>query len=322
MNLKPLCGLLAALAFTHPALAADAYPSHPITMIVPTAPGGTTDIAARLVSEPLSKALGQAVVIDNRPGAAGNIGTQLVAHAKNDGYTLLMQYSGYHVGNPALFKQIAWHPINDFAPVANVISAPQVVAVPASLPVKNLKELVALAKTRKDKLNYASSGNGSIQHIAGEMLAQIAGTPMVHVPYKGTGPAMTDLLAGTVDMFITTPPPLVVYIGNGRLKGLAVTGRKRLDSIPNVPTSAEAGYPSFQVESWFGVLAPAGTPPEIVNHVSAEIKKIVESEAFRKKAVEQGAESTYMNPAEFTAFIKTELVKWDKVIKAANISLD
>ncbi|HEY4370812.1 MAG TPA: tripartite tricarboxylate transporter substrate binding protein [Burkholderiales bacterium] len=322
MNLKPLCGLLAAFAFAHPAFAADAYPSHPITMIVPTAPGGTTDIAARLVGDPLAKALGQAIVIDNRPGAAGNIGTQLVARAKNDGYTLLMQYSGYHVGNPALFSHLPWHPINDFAPVADVISAPQVVAVPATLPVKTLKDLVGLAKTRKDKLNYASSGNGSIQHIAGEMLAQIAGAPMVHVPYKGTGPAMTDLLAGTVDMFITTPPPLVGYINNGKLKGLAVTGRKRLDSLPSVPTSAEAGYPSFQVESWFGVLAPAGTPPEIVNRLSSEIKKIVESDSFRKKAIEQGAESTYMNPPEFTQYIKTELVKWDKVIKAAHISLD
>ncbi|MDB5803348.1 MAG: transporter substrate-binding protein [Betaproteobacteria bacterium] len=322
MTLKPLFGLLAALGLAHAAVAADAYPSHPITMVVPTSPGGTTDFTARLLADPLSKALGQAIVIDNRPGAAGNIGTQLVARAKNDGYTLLLQYSGYHVGNPALFKQLTWHPISDFAPVANVISAPQVVAVPASLPVKNLKDLVALAKTRKDKLNFASSGNGSIQHIAGEMLAQIAGAPMVHVPYKGTGPAMTDLLAGTVDMFITTPPPLVGYIANGRLKGLAVTGRKRLDSMPNVPTSAEAGYPSFQVESWFGVLAPAGTPPEIVNRLSAEIKKIADSENFRKQAVEQGAESTYMNPPEFTSFIKGELVKWDKVIKAANISLD
>lgn len=321
MTLKTLCLAVTALACA-PVFAADAWPAHPITMIVPTSPGGSTDFTARLIADPLSKALGQPIVVDNRPGAAGNIGTQLVARAKNDGYTVLLQYSGYHVGNPALFKQLAWHPVNDFAPVANIISAPQVVAVPASLPVNSLKELVALAKTRKDKLNYASSGNGSMQHIAGEMLAQIAGAPMVHVPYKGSGPAMTDLLAGTVDMFITTPPPLVGYVANGRLKGLAVTGRKRLDSMPKVPTAAEAGFPAYQVESWFGLLAPAGTPPEVVNRLSAEVRKIAQADGFRKQAVEQGAEVSYMPPAEFSAFIKGELVKWDKVIKTANISLD
>lgn len=319
--LPALAAVLPALSFS-PSLHAQAWPARPITMVVATSPGGTTDFTARLLAEPLGKALGQSIIVDNKPGAAGNIGTQAVARAKPDGYTLLLQYSGYHVGNPALFSKLAWHPVNDFAPVANVISAPQVVAVPAALPAKTLQELVALAKTRKDKLNYASSGNGSIQHIAGEMLAQLAGTPMVHVPYKGSGPAMTDLLAGTVDMFITTPPPLVGYIQNGRLKGLAVTGKKRLASLPNVPTSAEAGLPAFELESWFGMLAPAGTPPEIVGRLSSEIKKISESESFRRQAVEQGAEASYMDPRAFGEFIKVELVKWDKVIKSARLSLD
>jgi tripartite-type tricarboxylate transporter receptor subunit TctC len=315
---------LAAAALAAPAALAQpqAWPSRPLTMVVATSPGGTTDFTARLIAEPLGKALGQSIVVDNKPGAAGNIGTQAVARAKPDGYTLLLQYSGYHIGNPALFSKLAWHPVNDFAPVANVISAPQVVAVPSTLPVANLKDLIDLTKTRKDKLNYASSGNGSIQHIAGEMLAQQAGAVMVHVPYKGSGPAMTDLLAGTVDMFITTPPPLVAYIQNGRLKGLAVTGKKRLASLPNVPTSAEAGMPAYELESWFGLLAPAGTPPEIVSRLSAEIRKITESDNFRKQAIEQGAEASYMEPRPFGDFIKAELVKWDKVIKSAHVSLD
>jgi tripartite-type tricarboxylate transporter receptor subunit TctC len=307
------------LALAATTASADAWPSKPITFIVPTAPAGSTDIMARMVGEPLQRALGQPVVVDNRPGASGNIGTEAVARAAPDGYTLLMQYSGYHVGNPSLYPQLKWSPSKDFVPVAMVMRAPHVVAVSGKLPVSTMKELVEHGKKKEGGLFYASSGNGSIQHIAGELLSRQARQPMTHVPYKGSGPAINDLVAGNVDMFITTPPSVIGHIASGRMKALAYTGSKRHPSMPNVPTSAEAGLPSYEVESWFAVFAPAKTPPEVVNRLSAEIRKIVESESFRKKVDEQGAFATYMDSAALGKFVDQELVAWSKVIKAADI---
>jgi tripartite-type tricarboxylate transporter receptor subunit TctC len=308
--------LAAAVATT---ASADTWPSKPITFIVPTAPAGSTDIMARMVGEPLQRALGQPVVVDNRPGASGNIGTEAVARAAPDGYTLLMQYSGYHVGNPSLYPQLKWSPSKDFVPVAMVMRAPHVVAVSGKLPVNSMKELVEHGKKKEGGLFYASSGNGSIQHIAGELLSRQAKQPMTHVPYKGSGPAINDLIAGNVDMFITTPPSVIGHIASGRMKALAYTGSKRHPSMPNVPTSAEAGLPGYEVESWFAVFAPARTPPEVVAKLSAEIRKIVESESFRKKVDEQGAFATYMDSAALGKFVDQELVAWSKVIKAADI---
>lgn len=323
--MKPTLRLLAAnlglaLAATVATTAsADTWPSKPITFIVPTAPAGSTDIMARMVGEPLQRALGQPVVVDNRPGASGNIGTEAVARAAPDGYTLLMQYSGYHVGNPSLYPQLKWSPSKDFVPVAMVMRAPHVVAVSGKLPVNSMKELIEHGKKKEGGLFYASSGNGSIQHIAGELLSRQAKQPMTHVPYKGSGPAINDLIAGNVDMFITTPPSVIGHIASGRMKALAYTGSKRHPSMPNVPTSAEAGLPGYEVESWFAVFAPAKTPPEVVARLSAEIKKIVESESFRKKVDEQGAFATYMDSAALGKFVDQELVAWSKVIKAADI---
>ncbi|MEJ1171117.1 Bug family tripartite tricarboxylate transporter substrate binding protein [Variovorax sp. CCNWLW235] len=307
------------LALAATTASADTWPSKPITFIVPTAPAGSTDIMARMVGEPLQRALGQPVVVDNRPGASGNIGTEAVARAAPDGYTLLMQYSGYHVGNPSLYPQLKWSPSKDFVPVAMVMRAPHVVAVSGKLPVNSMKELVEHGKKKEGGLFYASSGNGSIQHIAGELLSRQAKQPMTHVPYKGSGPAINDLIAGNVDMFITTPPSVIGHIASGRMKTLAYTGSKRHPSMPNVPTSAEAGLPGYEVESWFAVFAPAKTPPEVVAKLSAEIKKIVESESFRKKVDEQGAFATYMDSAALSKFVDQELVAWSKVIKAADI---
>jgi tripartite-type tricarboxylate transporter receptor subunit TctC len=323
--MKPTLRLLAAnlglaLAATVATTAsADTWPSKPITFIVPTAPAGSTDIMARMVGEPLQRALGQPVVVDNRPGASGNIGTEAVARAAPDGYTLLMQYSGYHVGNPSLYPQLKWSPSKDFVPVAMVMRAPHVVAVSGKLPGSSMKELIEHGKKKEGGLFYASSGNGSIQHIAGELLSRQAKQPMTHVPYKGSGPAINDLIAGNVDMFITTPPSVIGHIASGRMKALAYTGSKRHPSMPNVPTSAEAGLPGYEVESWFAVFAPARTPPEVVAKLSAEIKKIVESESFRKKVDEQGAFATYMDSAALGKFVDQELVAWSKVIKAADI---
>lgn len=322
--MKPTHRLLATaglgLALAATSASADTWPAKPITFIVPTAPAGSTDIMARMVADPLQRALGQPIVVDNKPGASGNIGTEAVARAAPDGYTLLMQYSGYHVGNPALFPQIKWNPTKDFVPVALVMRAPHVVAVSGKLPVNSMKELIEYGKKKKEGgLFYASSGNGSIQHIAGELLSRQAKQPMTHVPYKGSGPAINDLIAGNVDMFITTPPSVIGHFAGGRIKPLAYTGSKRHPSMPDVPTSAEAGLPGYEVESWFAVFAPAKTPPEVVSKLSAEIKKIVESESFRKKVDEQGAFATYMGSAALGRFVDQELVAWSRVIKAADI---
>ena len=322
--MKLVSFVLAACAGLAPlvASAADAYPSRPITMVVPSAPAGSTDMMARLVGDQLARALGQPVIVDNKPGASGNIGTEFVARAAPDGYTLLMQYSGYHVGNPALFPQIRWSPTKDFAPVAMVMRAPHVLAVSGTLPVNSIPDLIAYGKKKSGGLNFASSGNGSIQHIAGELLSRQTKQPMTHVPYKGAGPAITDLISGNVDIFITTPPSVIGYLGTGKIKALAYTGTKRHPSMPNVPTSAEAGLPGYEVESWFAVFAPARTPPAVVARLTAEIRKIVESESFRKKVDEQGAFATYMDPVALGTFVEQELGVWSRVIKAADIKAD
>ncbi|ABF09002.1 tripartite-type tricarboxylate transporter receptor subunit TctC [Cupriavidus metallidurans] len=294
------------------------YPNRPIMLVVSAAAGGTTDLAARMISEPLSKALGQSVVVDNKPGGNGTIAAQAVQRAKPDGYTLLVQYSGYHVITPLLTKT-SWDPVRDFAPVANLLSAPQVLVVRSSLPVKSLKELVAYAKANPNKLNYASSGNGSLQHVSTELLNEMAGIQITHVPYKGTGPAMTDLLGGNVDMTITTPPPLMGHIAAGKLRPLVVTSKTRLPSLKDVPSAPEAGYPDLDVSSWFAMYAPVGTPKPVIDRLTTEIEKIMKSEAFRKKAEELGAEARYMNPQQLDQYQRAELQRWTKVIKAADI---
>ncbi|MDG9967119.1 tripartite tricarboxylate transporter substrate binding protein [Achromobacter mucicolens] len=313
----------AAFALTFAAGAASAqaaFPNRPVTLIVSAAPGGTTDIAARLIAQPLGAALGQSVVVENKPGASGGIAAQAVARAKPDGYTLLLQYSGFQVITPHVTPAAGWDPIKDFSPVANVLSAPQVVVVRPDLPIKSLKELVAYAKANPGKLNYASSGNGSLQQVATELLNQMAGTQITHIPYKGTGPALNDLLGGAVDMTITTPPPLLGQIAAGKLRALAVTGNARLPSLPDVPTAAEAGYPDLIVSSWFAMYAPKDTPAPVVDKIAGEIQKIMKTDEFRKKAAEQGAEATFMGPKELGTYTQTELDRWGKVVKAANIT--
>lgn len=328
MNIKPtfrrplavLASAMALAVVVSPASAqADDYPSHPIKLIVSSAPGGTTDFTARLIAEHLGQTLGQSVVVDNRPGGAGTIAAQQVIRSKPDGYTLMLQYSGYQVITPLITTNLGWDPIKDFAPVANILSAPQVLVVRSALPYKNLKDLVDADKKEPGKLNYASSGVGSLQQVSTELLNQMAGTKLTHIPYSGTGPAMKDLLGGSVDLTMTTPPPLMAHIAAGTLRPLVVTGKTRIPSLPDVPTAAEAGYPDLLVSSWFAIYAPAGTPEAIVNKLASEVEAIMKKPAFQEKARSVGAEADFMGPKELGDYTKSELERWEKVVKAANI---
>ena len=311
-----------ALVFGSAAHAQGKFPDRPITIVVPSSPGGSTDFTARLIAEPLSRALGQSVVVENKAGAAGNIGNQFVAKAKPDGYTLLLAYSGYQVGNPHLFKKAGWDPIKDFTPVAMLTRAPQVVAARGNLPVNNLRELVAYAKANPEKLNYASSGNGSIQHIAGELFKQMTGASITHVPYKGAGPAVQDLLGGQVDLFFTTPASVVSHIKADKLKGLAVTSSTRLTSLPQVPTTRESDLKDFTLDSWFALYAPAGTPNEVVQQLNTEIVKILAMPEVKKKAEDAGTLIDHMGPAQLGDYTRKELAYWGRVIQEAKITAD
>jgi tripartite-type tricarboxylate transporter receptor subunit TctC len=315
-------GAVVALLCGHTALAQGKFPERPITIVVPSAPGGSTDFTARLIAEPLSRALGQPVVVDNKAGASGNIGNQIVAKAKPDGYTLLLAYSGFQVGNPHLFKKTGWDPIKDFAPVSMLTRAPQVLATRANLPVNNVRELIAFAKANPDKLNYASSGNGSIQHIAAELFKQMTGTSITHVPYKGAGPAVQDLLGGQVDIFITTPASVVQHIKADKLKGLAVTSNTRLTSLPQVPTTREVDLKEFTLDSWFALYAPAGTPNEVVQLLNTEIAKILTSPELKKRAEDAGTLIEHMGPAQLGDYTRKELAYWGRVIQDAKITAD
>ena len=315
--------VMAAMAtgFSGHAAAQGAYPSKNVTLVVPTAAGGTTDLSARMLAQALSPLLGQSVVVDNKGGGNGNIAASAVKRAEADGYTLLMQYSGYHVISPHITKQKQWEQ-SDFQPVANVISAPQIIVVRADLPMKTVPELIAYAKANPGKLNYASSGNGSLQHVTGAMLEQQGGIKMVHVPYKGTGPALQDLLGGQVDLTFGTAPPFMPHIQSGKLRVLAVTGKQRLPSLSQVPTTAEAGYPKVNATSWFALFAPAATPKPVVDKLAADVRAVVQSAAFQQKAQEQGATAEYLSPQQLGEQVRADLGNWAQVVKASHIEAE
>jgi tripartite-type tricarboxylate transporter receptor subunit TctC len=304
------------------AAAQTRWPERAVTIIVPGAPGGGGDFTARVLAEPLSAALGQSVVVENRAGAAGNIAATAVANARPDGYTLLLAYSGTHVANPALFRSLAWDPIRSFTPVARILTAPHVLVVRKNFPARNLAELIEHAKRNPGKLNYASSGIGTIQHIGGEQLATLTGTQMVHVPYRGAGPAMNDIVAGTMDMIITTPPAVVGMVQQGTVRALAIASTQRHPMMPDVPTTAEAGLPGFELDAWFGIYAPAGTPDAAVQRLAEAIQGVVATEAFRRRALESGTQVAFMGPEELAAFTRTELTFWSGVIERLGIKLE
>jgi len=279
------------------------------------------DSSARLAADPLARLLNQAVVVDNRGGASGNIAYQFVARAPKDGYTLLASYSAYHVGNPAMFPKLPWEQ-KDLVPVALVAAATNVITVHPSVPAKNLKEFIAYVKQNPGKVNYASQGNGSLSHVGTELFDQTTQTEMTHVPYKGSGPAIQDVLSGQVQVFITTPPSVMGHVQAGKLKAFAVTSKTRHPMLPDVPTTAEAGLPGFELEAWVGLFAPAGTPPEVIAKLSEGVKKALELPETKKRAETLGIEPRYLGPDALAALVKKDTDYWGKVIKARNIKAD
>jgi len=316
--------LLAAAAATAalPAGAQDITPGRPVTLIVPSAPGGTTDFAARLLAEPLSQRLGVPVLVDNRGGANGAIGAQAVARARPDGHTLLVQYSGFHVGSPAVVRNLGWNPRTDVVPVALLMDVPQVLLLHPAVPATTFAEFVAYAKANPTALNYASSGNGSVQHLGTEQLKRLTGIQMEHVPYRGAGPAIQDLLAGRVQVFLTTPPPALAFLQTGQLRALLLSAQERHPALPSVPTAAEAGLPGLSAEAWFGVFAPARTPDALIGRLAAAVDAIIATPDYRARAEAQGAAIRRMTPNELGARVERELVEWVEVVRAMNIPIE
>ena len=314
----PLLALLLMAAFCAPPLHAQDYPTKPIRMIVPYPPAGGTDIVARTIAEPLAKELGQPIIVDNRGGAAGNIGTDLAAKSAPDGYTILFTLSS-HTINPKLYDKLPFDVEQDFIPISLAAYIPQILVAHPSVPANNIKELIALAKSQPGKLNYASVGTGSPGHIAGELFKLKTGIDMVHVPYKGGGPAVTDTLGGQVQLLFVSMPAALQYVKAGRLRALAVTSDKRSAAAPDIPTIAESGVPDCVVNSWYGALVPAKTSPTVVSKLQASFARVLQMAEVKERLFAQGAEATFSTSAEFDRLIRDELKQWEFVIREARI---
>jgi tripartite-type tricarboxylate transporter receptor subunit TctC len=310
---------LAALAL---AQAPAAYPTKPIRLVVPFPPAGATDLLAREVAKHLTDVWGQSVVVDNRPGAGGNIGSELVAKSAPDGYTLEMGTVGTHAINASLYSKMPYDHVKDFVPVILVAGVPNVLEVHPSVPVNSVQELIAYAKANPGKLNFASSGSGTSIHLSGELFKVMAGVQMTHVPYKGSAPALQDLLGGQVQLMFDNVPPSLPQIKAGKLRALAVTSSTRAPALPDIPTVAESGLPGFEASSWFGVLAPAGTPPAIVAKLNAEIAKWLTTPEAKEKLAGIGANIAGGTPDDFARHIQAETAKWAKVVKESGAKVD
>ena len=320
-----LVALLSAMLVLAPVALAQTpapYPSKPIRLVVPFPAGGTTDILARAVAQKLSEAWGQQVIVDNRPGAGGNIGSDIVAKAAPDGYTLVMGTVGTHAINPSLYRKMPYDHVKDFAPVILVAGVPNVLVVNPSLPVHTVRELIDYAKANPGKLNFASSGNGTSIHLSGELFKTMAGVQMTHVPYKGSAPALTDLMGGQVQLMFDNLPSSLQLIQAGKLRAIAVTSTARAAALPDVPTIAESGLPGFEASSWFGVLAPAGTPREIVTKLNATIAAWLATPDAKDKLLSQGAIAAGGTPEAFARHIDAETAKWAKVVKMSGAHID
>ncbi len=301
-------------------LQAQQYPVKPIRFVVPYTPGGITTVITHLVGGKLTDAWGQPVIVDNKPGGNAAIGAEFVSKAPADGYTIML-IAAAHVVLPHL-TATPYDPIKDFSPIASLDASDQLMVVSPGLPVNNLKEFIAYAKARPGQLNYASAGNGSSNHLATELFNMMAGTQIRHIPYKGTGQAVTDVMAGQVQLTLNTPLPVVAMVKSGKLKPIAMSGEKRLASLPSVPTFNEAGLPGFEAKNWHGVIGPAGIPRDIVNKLSAELGRIMVGADVTEKIMAQGIEPFVTNADQFLALMLADSAKWAKVIKAANIKMD
>jgi tripartite-type tricarboxylate transporter receptor subunit TctC len=314
-----LCALFACIATV---ASAQGYPNRTIRLVVPFPAAGTTDILARAAAQKLTEAFGQSVVADNRPGAAGNIGADLVAKSAPDGYTLLMGTVGTHAINPSLYSKMPYDHIKDFVPVVLVAGVPNVLVVNPALPVNSVADLIRLAKDKPGQINFASSGSGTSIHLSGELFKTMAGVDITHVPYKGSSPALVDLIGGQVQIMFDNLPSALPQIKAGRLRAIAVTSLKRAPVLPDVPTISESGLPGFEASSWFGVLAPAGTPAPIVARINAEVNKWLQSADARERLLSQGAEAAGGSPEQFAHHIRAESEKWAKVVKASGAKVD
>jgi len=311
------------LAFAPFAVHAQAgFPSKALTIVVPFSAGGTTDILARVVGQTMSKDLNQPVIVDNRAGAGGNIGAQMVARAAPDGYTLLMGTVGTHAINQSLYKKMPFDPIKDFAPITRVALVPNLLVANPGQPYKNVKELIAYAKANPGKVTFASSGSGTSIHLSGEMFSQMAGVEMQHIPYKGSAPALTDLLGGQTAIMFDNMPSVIGHVKAGKLRPLAVTTPQRSPALPDVPTIAEAGVPGYSATSWFGLLAPANTPAPVIAKLNASILKALADPDVKKKMEEQGAEPHGEKPEQFAEFIRSETAKWGQTVKKSGATAD
>jgi tripartite-type tricarboxylate transporter receptor subunit TctC len=310
------------LALAAGAASAQNYPTKPIRLVVPFAPGGSSTLVARFMAEEMGKGLGTNFVIENKPGGGGNIAMQEVARSTPDGYTLIIGHVGSLAMNPYMYERLPYDVDKDFAPVSLLAIVPNIFVVYHEVPAKDLREFVALAKSKPGQINYGSAGNGSAGHLAMEYLKQVAGMELQHVPYKGTGPNVTDLVAGRTQATSAGTPPLLPHVKSGKLRVIAVGTSKRLQSIPEVPTVAEQGYPGFETSQWYGLNAPAKTPEPIVSRLAEEAAKAAKSSLVRERFKPDDAEAVGSTPQEYAAFIKREQERWSKVVRTANIKAD
>jgi len=312
----------ALIAVIASAAMAQSFPTRPIRVVVPFPAGGTTDVLARAAAQKLSETLGQPTVVDNRPGAGGNIGAELVAKSPPDGYTLLMGTVGTHAINPSLYPRMPYDHVRDFAPVILVAGVPNVLVINPALPVNSVQELIAYAKANPGKLNFASSGNGTSIHLSAELFKTMTGVQITHIPYKGSAPALQELMGGQVQLMFDNLPSSLALIKGGKLKALAVTSKERAAALPDVPTIAESGLPGFEASSWFGLLAPAGTPQPVIAKLNAEIAKWLATPEAKEKLLAQGANAAGGTPEDFARHIAAETAKWQRVVKDSGAKVD